>query len=42
MKEEKKFLIPAAEIIYFEDDDIDCITPSGQDEISGMPYDDVP
>ena len=42
MKEEKTFLIPTADIVHFEDGDIDCITPSGQDEISGIPYDSIP
>ena len=29
MNEEKRFLIPAADIIYFEDGDIDTVTSSG-------------
>lgn len=42
MKEEKAFLIPVADIVYFEIGDIDCITPSGQDEVGGILYDDLP
>ena len=39
MKEEKKFLIPVAEIVEFSNDDI--VTLSGEDEIGGIPYEDL-
>ena len=39
MKEEKKFLIPTAEIVEFSNDDI--VTTSGEDEIDGISFDDL-
>ena len=42
MNEEKKFLIPTAYIINFEGDGIDCLVESGQDEIGGVSYKDLP
>ena len=39
MKEEKKFLIPVAEIVEFTSDEI--ITISGEDEIGGIPYEEL-
>ena len=38
MKEEKKFLMPTAEVIGFEDEDIDCLTVSGEDELGGISF----
>jgi hypothetical protein len=39
MKEEKKFLIPVAEIVEFNNDDI--VTLSGEDEIGGISYEEL-
>jgi hypothetical protein len=39
MKENKKFLIPAAEIVEFNNDDI--VTLSGEDEIGGISYEEL-
>ena len=41
MKEEKKFLTPTANIIYFEGDEIDCLVLSGEDELGGISYDEL-
>ena len=41
MKEKKKFLIPTAEVIKFEGDEIDCLVVSGQDEVGDISYDDL-
>ena len=39
MKEEKKFLIPVAEVINFNNDDI--VTLSGEDELGGISFDEL-
>ena len=39
MKEEKKFLIPTAEIVEFVNDDI--VTLSGEDEVDYLSYDEL-
>ncbi len=39
MKEEKKFLIPTAEIVEFSNDDI--VTISGEDEIGDISFGDL-
>ena len=41
MKEEKKFLVPTVEIIYFEGDEIDCLVLSGEDELGGVSFGDL-
>ena len=39
MKEEKKFLIPTAEVVEFSNDDI--VTTSGEDEIGDISFGDL-